>query len=162
MLSFRFAVVSVSLMFAIACGGGYSSSSTAPSPTPASAPTPGTSPASVGIPVGAASLGGGAFIPDELSVAVGTTVTWMNTDAVVPHIDIRCGGLGLWRCGAGRPVFSRIPDPGHVSVPLRDSPGNGRNGRRALKGRPSLIRISVLPRGRWWSPVWLAPSRRPA
>jgi plastocyanin len=34
------------------------------------------------IPVGAATLGNQAYAPDELNVAVGSTVTWMNTDSV--------------------------------------------------------------------------------
>lgn len=78
MLSLRLAVVSAFLMFAIACGGSDSSSSTSPSPTP----TPGGPSSSVAIPVGAASLGNRAYTPDDLNVAVGTTVTWMNTDSI--------------------------------------------------------------------------------
>ena len=82
MLSLRLVVVSAILMFAIACGGGYSSPSTAPSPTPSPTPAPGGPSSSVAIPVGATSLGNAAYAPDELNVAVGTTVTWMNTDSV--------------------------------------------------------------------------------
>jgi len=33
------------------------------------------------IPVGAEALGNRAYAPDETNVAVGTTVTWMNTDS---------------------------------------------------------------------------------
>jgi plastocyanin len=80
MLSPRLVVVSAILMFAIACGGGYSAPSAAPSPTPS--PTPAGPSSSVAIPVGATSLGNAAYAPDELNVAVGTTVTWMNTDSV--------------------------------------------------------------------------------
>jgi plastocyanin len=36
----------------------------------------------VAIPIGAATLANRAFTPDEIDVAVGTTVTWMNTDTV--------------------------------------------------------------------------------
>jgi plastocyanin len=82
MLSLRLAAVSVVLMFAIACGGDYSSPSTSPSPTPSPTPTPGGPSSSVTIPVGALSLGNRAYAPDDLNVAVGTTVTWMNTDSV--------------------------------------------------------------------------------
>ena len=80
MLSSRLAVVSVVLMFAIACGG-YSSP-TPSSPTPSPTPTPGGPSSSVAIPVGASALGNGAYAPDDLNVAVGTTVTWMNTDSI--------------------------------------------------------------------------------
>ena len=82
MFALRLAVVSAILMFAIACGGGYSSPSPAPSPMPSPTPTPGGPSSSVAIPVGAASLGKGAYMPDDLNVAVGTTVTWMNADSI--------------------------------------------------------------------------------
>jgi plastocyanin len=86
MLSLRLVVVSALLMSAIACGSGYSSPSTAPSPTPSPTPSPapttGGPSSSVVIPVGATSLGNAAYAPDELNVAAGTTVTWMNTDFV--------------------------------------------------------------------------------
>lgn len=81
MSSIRLAVVSVILTFAIACGGGYSSPSTAPSPATPS-PTPGGASSSVSIPVGASALGNNAFAPDDVNVAVGSTVTWMNVDSV--------------------------------------------------------------------------------
>ncbi len=87
MLSLRLAVVSGALVLATACGGSYSSSTPAsptptPTPTPSPAPAPGGTSSSVAIPVGAASLGTAAFMPDQLNVAVGETVTWTNTDAV--------------------------------------------------------------------------------
>src|SRR5262245_1869808 len=82
MLSLRLAVISAVLMSAIACGGDSSSAPNAPSPTPS--PTPGGPSSSVSIPVGASTLGKAAYAPDEVSVAVGTTVTWTNTDSV-PH-----------------------------------------------------------------------------
>jgi plastocyanin len=69
-------------MFAVACGSGYSTPSTSPSPAPA--PTPAGPSSSVAIPAGAATLANRAYTPDELDVAVGTTVTWMNTDSI-PH-----------------------------------------------------------------------------
>jgi plastocyanin len=82
MLSLRLALVSSIVMFATACGGSYSSPSTSPSPTPSPTPTPGGPSSSVAIPAGAASLGNGAYTPDGLNIAVGTTVTWMNTDSI--------------------------------------------------------------------------------
>ena len=82
MLSLRLAVVSVSLVFAVACGGGYSSSPTEPSPVPSPMPAPGGPSSAVTIPAGAESLGNRAYRPTELNVAVGTTVTWMNMDSV--------------------------------------------------------------------------------
>ena len=79
MLSPRFVVVSVILGFAIGCGG-YSAPPSSPSPTPSVTPSPGSP--SVTIPVGASTLGKNAYAPDDLTVGVGTTVTWMNTDSV--------------------------------------------------------------------------------
>src|SRR5262245_31044139 len=88
MLSLRFALIPASLMFAVGCGG-YSSPSTSPSQTPSSlsqtpspAPPPGAPSSSVSIPMGASTLGNRAFAPDDVDVAAGTTVTWMNSDSV--------------------------------------------------------------------------------
>lgn len=81
MLSLRLAVVSAGLMFAIACGGDYSSSPTPPSPAPSPTPASGPPSSSVTIPVRAEFLGNRAFMPADLNVAVGTTVTWVNTDS---------------------------------------------------------------------------------
>jgi len=82
MSSLRLTAISAIFVFAAACGGGSSSSPVPPSPTPSPAPTPGVPSSSVAIPVGAESLGNRAYMPDELNVAVGTTVTWMNTDSI--------------------------------------------------------------------------------
>ena len=76
MFSIRLAALSGVLMCAFACGGGSSTASSAPSPVP------GGPSSSVAIPVGAATLTNRAYTPDELNVAVGTTVTWMNADSV--------------------------------------------------------------------------------
>jgi plastocyanin len=81
MLSLRLAVISTILVFAIACGGNSSPSPASPSPTPSPTPTPVVPSSSVVIPVGASSLGNRAFMPGDLSITVGTTVTWMNTDS---------------------------------------------------------------------------------
>ena len=53
----------------------------APTPPPvAPTPPPVAASASIVIPVGAEFLGNRAFVPGDLAVQVGTTVTWMNTD----------------------------------------------------------------------------------
>ena len=85
MLSLRVAVVSLLLVLAIACGGqspAPAAPSPAPSPAPAPTPAPGGNSSSVVIPAGASSLGNKAFTPDDVSVAIGTTVTWTNSDSV--------------------------------------------------------------------------------
>lgn len=82
MLSLRLVVVSTVLMLAIACGGSYSPSAPLPSPMPSPTPTPGGPSSAVAIPMGASTLGKGAYVPGDLNVTVGTTVTWRNTDSV--------------------------------------------------------------------------------
>jgi plastocyanin len=82
MLSLRLTVVSALLVFATACGSDYSPSPVSPAPTPSPTPTPAGPSSTVAIPAGAESLGNRAYIPDDLSVGVGTTVTWTNTDSV--------------------------------------------------------------------------------
>jgi plastocyanin len=67
-----------------ACGNDYSSAPTSPSPSPSPSPAPtsGGPSSQVTIPKGASVLGNQAFAPDQVMVAVGDTVTWMNTDTV--------------------------------------------------------------------------------
>lgn len=121
MLSLRLAIVSAVLMCAIACGGDSSSPSTAPSPTPS--PTSGGPSSSVVIPVGAQSLGNGAFTPDELNVGIGTTVTWMNTDSIAHTSTSDTTG---WDSGIVAPggQFSRaFPTAGTFSYHCSIHPG---------------------------------------
>ena len=98
MLSIRLGVISVILMLAVACGS--DSSTPAPVPTPTPTPTPGGQSTSVSIPVGAENLGNRAFAPDEADVAVGTTVTWTNSD-VVTHTST--SNNGVWNSGNVQP-----------------------------------------------------------
>jgi plastocyanin len=81
MSSVRLAIVSAFLLFAAGCGG-YSSPSSPSSPSPTPAPTPGGTASTVSIARGAETLGNRAYAPDNLSIAAGSTVTWMNTDVV--------------------------------------------------------------------------------
>ena len=79
MVRIRFILALALSCGALACGNDNSSPSS-PSPTPA--PTQGGSSSTVTIPMGAEVLGSRAFTPGNLDVAVGTTVTWTNTDTV--------------------------------------------------------------------------------
>jgi plastocyanin len=84
MFSSRVVLVSVFALLTGACGG-YSASAPSPVPSPAPAPSPaptGDPSTSISIPVGAETLGNRAFNPDTVNVAVGSTVTWTNTDSV--------------------------------------------------------------------------------
>jgi len=123
MLSLRLVVVSAILMSAIACGGGYSSPSTAPSPTPAPTPTSGAPSSSVAIPVGAASLGNSAYAPDELNVAAGTTVTWMNTDSVSHTSTSDASGWNSGIVAPGGQFSVAFQTPGRYSYHCAIHPG---------------------------------------
>jgi plastocyanin len=80
MLRSRLVFVYAVMLLASACGGGYSAPSPVPTPSPTPSPTQAGSTA-ITIPVGASTLGNRAFNPADLDVAVGTTVTWTNTDS---------------------------------------------------------------------------------
>jgi plastocyanin len=71
-----------------ACG----SSNTPTTPTPTPTPTA----MSVSIPVGARTLGAGAFVPNPVTVTVGSTVTWINNDTTT-HDSI--SDTGVWNSG---------------------------------------------------------------
>ena len=96
MSSMRLAFVSVILLSSVACGSGYASSPASPSPTPSTPAPLGTNSLSVTIPVGAESLRNRAFMPDELDVAAGTTVTWVNTDSTTHTSTSNASG---WNSG---------------------------------------------------------------
>jgi plastocyanin len=78
----RMLIASTLSLSVIACGGGDSSPPTSPSPMPSPLPPSGGASSSVTIPRGAEVLGNRAFNPSEVNVAVGDTVTWVNTDTV--------------------------------------------------------------------------------
>jgi plastocyanin len=70
-------ILCTGLVLATAC----SNSSTPATPTPTPTPTPAAAVA-VTIPVNARTLGTGAYVPDPVTVPVGGTVTWTNTDSI--------------------------------------------------------------------------------
>lgn len=96
MLSSRVILVSAFALLAAACGS--SDSTTSPTPTPA--PVTSGSGTPITIPTGAETLGNRAFSPDAVDVAVGTTVTWTNTDSIT-HTSTS-NGAG-WDSGAIAP-----------------------------------------------------------
>jgi plastocyanin len=95
MMSVRLVAVSSLLVATIGCGG---NSSTPANPSPA--PTPGGPAASVSIPSGASTLGNRAYTPDDVNVAVGTTVTWINSDSVAHTSTSNANG---WNSGSVAP-----------------------------------------------------------
>ena len=86
----RFAIVSVLVVVAAACGTDPAEPSMMP---PADPPAGGPS---ITIPVGAAALGDRAYVPAALDVAVGGTVTWINSDAI-PHTST--SNIPVWDSG---------------------------------------------------------------
>ena len=101
----RLVLVSSFVMFSIACSGSNSSTPSAPSPSPA--PNPGGASSPVAIPSGASVLGNRAYAPDDVTVAVGATVTWTNSDSVA-HTST--ADAGAWNSGTVAPggQFSRV------------------------------------------------------
>jgi plastocyanin len=119
MLSLRLAAVAAISMLVLACGGSSSSPATsAPPPTPTSpsapspTPSPGPQSAAVTIPAGAEFLGSRAFVPGDLSVAVGTTVTWTNTDSTSHTSTSDVPGWNSGIVGSGRTFSFTFQAPG--------------------------------------------------
>ena len=100
MFAKRIVVVSSLLVFTIACGSSSSSSPAAPSPSPSPTPTTNNSSSAVTIPSGASTLGNRAFAPDSLTVPVGGTVTWTNSDSVA-HTST--SDVSQWNSGTVAP-----------------------------------------------------------
>ena len=99
MLSLRLVALSSLLAIMLGCGSNYSSPIN-PSPSPSPTPTPGAPSASVTIVRGAEVLGNRAFTPDDLDIAAGTTVTWMNSDTVAHTSTSNVNG---WNSGSIAP-----------------------------------------------------------
>lgn len=127
MKSVRLVVALVVLASAAACGGGYSSPTPPPSPSPAPAPAPGGPSAgpssSVTIPVGASVLGRGAFNPSDVTVAVGTTVTWLNTDTVAHTSTSDAVGWNSNTIAPGGQFSNAFPTAGTFSYHCAIHPG---------------------------------------
>ena len=123
MFSIRLAALSGILMCAFACGGGSSTASSAPSPVPSSTPAPGGPSSSVAIPAGAATLTNRAYTPDELNVAVGTTVTWMNADSVSHTSTSDATGWNSGIVAPGEQFSVAFPTAGSFSYHCAIHPG---------------------------------------
>ena|SRR5580765_5836977 len=123
MSSLRLVVLSGVLVCAAACGSNYSSSTPSPSPSPSPATAPNGASSAVSIPTGASTLGASAFAPDALTVPVGTTVTWTNTDSV-PHTstsDVKGWDSGI--VGPGQQYSVSLQTPGTFSYHCAIHPG---------------------------------------
>jgi plastocyanin len=110
--SLRLALVSLVFVFAVACGSDYSSPPSSPSPTPSTPATPGSPSSSVTIPVGAEFLGNRAYTPDDLDVAAGTTVTWVNTDSTSHTSTSNAAGWNSGNIAPGGQFSVAFPNAG--------------------------------------------------
>jgi plastocyanin len=76
-------LIFASALLALAAGcSDYSSPTPGPSVTPSPGGAPSGPSSAVTIPMGASALGRAAYNPGDLTIAVGTTVTWTNADVV--------------------------------------------------------------------------------
>jgi plastocyanin len=145
MWTVRILAVSSLLMFATACGDSYSSSPASPSPVPSATPAPdsyeggntdtGSTPApdgtptaggtssSVTIPMGAENLGNRAYNPGEVSVSVGGTVTWVNTDRESHTSTSNAAGWDSGIISPGRQFSSTFPTAGTFPYHCAIHPG---------------------------------------
>lgn len=76
MSTLRMALAAGLIAATAACGSSSPSSPTVINPSPM--PTSNT----ISIPMNARNLGTGAYVPNPLAVASGTTVTWVNNDTI--------------------------------------------------------------------------------
>jgi len=119
----RVIFASTFLLSTIACGGGESSPLLSPSPMPQPAPPSGGTSSSVTIPVGAEALGNRAFNPGELTVAVGDTVTWVNTDTVSHTSTSNAAGWESGTIAPGRQFSFTFATAGSFPYRCRIHPG---------------------------------------
>jgi plastocyanin len=93
MIAVRMAVAAFLVVLVTGCG---SSNSTPTTPTP-------TTPAAVtvNIPTGARTLGTASFVPSPVTVSVGSTVTWSNTDSIAHDVIADGGTWDSGRVAAG-------------------------------------------------------------
>jgi len=110
MSAFRFVLLAGVLTMATACGSSNSATPSSPTPTPTSTPTSGGS--TVSIPTGAQTLGSAAYVPNPITVAVGTAVTWTNTDGIAHTVTSNTGVFSSGTLGPGQSFSFTFPSAG--------------------------------------------------
>jgi plastocyanin len=124
MMSFRLGAILVAAMCITACGS--SSSSPTPSPTPTPTPTPTPAPGAgttVTIVTGARSLTTNAYSPNPVTVAVGTTVTWVNNDTTAHTATSNGGAFDTGTIAAGGSGSFRFQTAGSFPYHCTFHPG---------------------------------------
>lgn len=118
-MKIRLALLVLIGMLIAACG---SSSPPAPSPTPTPTPTP--APVNnVTIPQNAAGRGSNAYAPNPLMVAVGSTVTWTNTDTIAHTATSNNGVFDSGSIPAGGAFSFRFQNTGSFNYRCTFHPG---------------------------------------
>ena len=112
-------VIALLVTLGAGCGKGYSSTPASPSPTPA----PVGPSSSVTIPTGAASLGDRAYSPDEITVAIGSTVTWTNTDTVAHTSTSNGSGWNSGTIAPGQQFSTTLQTAGTFAYHCAIHPG---------------------------------------
>jgi plastocyanin len=123
MTTLRWVLVAALLVSGAGCGGGKSSTPASPSQVPAPTPAPVGPSSSVTIPTGAAPLGDRAYSPDEITVAVGSTVTWINTDAVAHTSTSNGSGWNSGTIAPGQLFSSTLQTAGTFAYHCAIHPG---------------------------------------
>jgi len=77
----------------------------------------------VTIPAGAQSLGNRAYVPDDLTVATGTTVTWSNNDAIAHTSTSNTSGWNSGTIAPGGRFSFTFQTPGTYAYHCTIHPG---------------------------------------
>jgi len=103
-------LITLSTFILVSCGGS-SSSPTTPTPTPTTPTAPATSvSATVSIPVGATSLGAGAYVPSPVITARNVNPKQMNaTHANGIHGRSRKSGRRAKTCAVANAMIGKMP-----------------------------------------------------
>ena len=127
-----FAVIALALS---ACGDDNSGSSSAVStPAPAAQGTGSDTGAATGAT--AIAMKGIAFVPKDITVKVGDTITWTNEDSVDHNVDRRFGRrLQVRRLRQGRHVRVDCRQGRHRDLRVHAAPGDGRHDHGRVGGR---------------------------
>ena len=116
-------VIALLVTLGAGCGEGYSSTPASPSPIASPTPAPVGPSSSITIPTGASTLGDRAYSPDEITVAVGSTVTWTNTDTVAHTSTSNGSGWNSGTIAPGQQFSTTLQTAGTFAYHCAIHPG---------------------------------------